>query len=179
MRENKRVRSALWFLLPATILWMGVIFWFSSRDSADSSMMSGGILRALLKICIPHWEQRPLAEKQAIHRALHTLFRKLGHFSEFTVLGVLLMQTIRRIPKLNPIRRQKHPAAGFFALSALLALLYACSDEFHQRFVAGRSCELRDVCIDFAGACCGMLLCILLYRLRHRKQRNMQTSSEF
>ena len=177
MRGNGRSRSALRFLLPATLLWMGVIFWFSARNAADSSIMSSGLLHALLKICVPHWEQRSFAEQEAIHEALHTLFRKCGHFSEFAVLGILLLQTLRHIPKLNPIRRQKHPAAGFFALSALLALLYACSDEFHQRFVPGRSCELRDVCIDFAGACCGMLICMLCGRLLRRIRQHRQASS--
>jgi hypothetical protein len=34
----------------------------------------------------------------------------------------------------------------------LLALLYACSDEFHQIFVAGRHASLLDVGIDAIGA---------------------------
>jgi VanZ family protein len=34
----------------------------------------------------------------------------------------------------------------------LLALLYACSDEFHQIFVAGRHASLLDIGIDAIGA---------------------------
>ena len=161
-------RPKLWILLALTLLWMGLIFWFSSRDASESSAFSKGLLTAILKLFVPHWEQRSAAEKKAVIRALHTIFRKLGHFSEFSVLGLLLTLSVRQLPKLNPNRRQKHPAGRAFALPALLALLYACSDEFHQRFVAGRSCELRDVCIDTAGACCGILLCMLMLRLRNR-----------
>ena len=62
MRSNGHSRSALRFLLPATLLWMGVIFWFSARNAADSGNMSSGLLHALLKICVPHWEQRSFAE---------------------------------------------------------------------------------------------------------------------
>ena len=43
----------------------------------------------------------------------------------------------------------------------LFGLLYAASDEFHQKFVSGRSCEIRDVCIDTLGVLFGNLLVII------------------
>lgn len=163
MRGSKCTKLRILLLL--TVLWMGLIFWFSSRTSTESSTFSKGLLNAVLQIVMPHWEQRSAAEKKEIIRSLHTVFRKLGHFSEFSVLGLLLTLTVRQFPNRYPNRRQKHPAIRAYALPALLALLYACTDEFHQRFVAGRSCELRDVCIDTAGACCGILFCMLLLQL--------------
>ena len=166
-------RTAFRILLLLTLVWMGVIFWFSSRNAAESSSLSRGLLRGILSVIVPHWEQRSAAEQLQIIRAVHTLFRKLGHFSEFTVLGLLLAMTLRLFFRPDQIRRQSHPRLTGIALPALLALLYACSDEIHQRFVAGRSCELRDVCIDLAGAFCGILCCMLLLRIRkkHRLRR--------
>lgn len=41
----------------------------------------------------------------------------------------------------------------------LFCACYACTDEFHQLFIPGRSGEIRDVCIDCLGACIGFLLC--------------------
>lgn len=169
-------RTAFRVLLVLTLLWMGVIFWFSSRSAAESSTFSRGLLRGILSLVVPHWEQRSAAEQKAIIRAVHTLFRKLGHFTEFTVLGLLLAGTLRLFLQPDQIRRQAHPRLTGIALPALLALLYACSDEFHQRFVAGRSCELRDVCIDLAGAFCGILCCMLL--LRHRKKRKLKARTK-
>ena len=32
--------------------------------------------------------------------------------------------------------------------SILIGALYAVSDEIHQLFIVGRSCEIRDVIID-------------------------------
>ena len=53
-------------------------------------------------------------------------------------------------------------------LSGLLAwavgAAYAVADEFHQLFVAGRSCEVRDMCIDAAGVLCGVLVIVLWKR---------------
>lgn len=171
-------RTAFRILLLLTLLWMGVIFWFSSRDAAESSSLSRGLLKGILSIIVPHWKQRSAADQKAIIRAVHTLFRKLGHFSEFTVLGLLLAMTLRLFFKPDQIRRQTHPRLTGIALPALLALLYACSDEFHQRFVAGRSCELRDVCIDLAGAFCGILCCMLILRVRKKRRlRRIQNGS--
>lgn len=40
----------------------------------------------------------------------------------------------------------------------LFCACYACTDEFHQLFIPGRSGEIRDACIDCLGACIGFLL---------------------
>lgn len=40
----------------------------------------------------------------------------------------------------------------------LFCACYACTDEFHQLFIPGRSGEIRDICIDCLGACIGFLL---------------------
>jgi len=71
--------------------------------------------------------------------------RKCAHFTEYLVLGgsaMLMFSEVR--------------------LSGLLAwavgAAYAVTDEFHQLFVAGRSCEVRDMCIDAAGVLCGVLV---------------------
>ena len=104
---------------------------------------------------------------------LHTIFRKCGHFSEYTVLGMLLTATARQRQNCISDSRQAI-TKEVIILPALCALLYACSDEFHQRFVPGRSCELRDVCIDFCGGCLGILLSVLAIKIAakiHRKRK--------
>ncbi len=79
--------------------------------------------------------------------------RKCAHFAEYLVLGgsaMLLFCEMR--------------------LSGLLAwavgAAYAVTDEFHQMFVVGRSCEVRDMCIDAAGVLCGVLVIVLWKRKR-------------
>mgnify|MGYP001948405098 CR=1 FL=1 len=49
-------------------------------------------------------------------------------------------------------------------LSIFLAFLYACSDEVHQLFVAGRSGQVSDVLLDTIGASVGVGLYYLLFR---------------
>ena len=45
-----------------------------------------------------------------------------------------------------------------------MVLLYACSDEIHQTFVAGRSGEVLDVLIDTVGGSLATILYYLIYR---------------
>jgi len=80
--------------------------------------------------------------------------RKCAHFTEYLVLGgsaMLLFSEMR--------------LGGLIAWAVGAA--YAVTDEFHQIFVAGRSCEVRDMCIDAAGVLCGVLV-IALWRRRKK-----------
>lgn len=153
-----------------TLLWMAVIFRFSAQNADASDHLSSGLLHRLLPALLPGYRSRSSAEQQAIAEHLHVLFRKCGHFSEYTILGILLTQTVRSIPGIIDQSRQAAPKKAII-LPALCALFYAASDEIHQHFVPGRSCELRDVLIDFCGALCGILLVTAAAALRrkHRK----------
>ena len=69
------------------------------------------------------------------------VLRKLAHLVEFAILGFLLARALRR-----------EPAA------ALLASLYAATDEVHQAFVPGRHASPLDWLIDTVGVVAGVLL---------------------
>ena len=43
--------------------------------------------------------------------------------------------------------------------SAVIAVVYAMTDEAHQLLVAGRAGQLKDVVIDSAGVIAGLALC--------------------
>ena len=43
-------------------------------------------------------------------------------------------------------------------ISFILGVIYAITDEVHQYFVPGRSCEFKDVCIDGSGVLFGIVL---------------------
>ena len=47
---------------------------------------------------------------------------------------------------------------NFIIRAEIFCALYACSDEFHQYFVPGRSCKFFDVCVDSTGTFFGALL---------------------
>jgi hypothetical protein len=78
------------------------------------------------------------------------------HVTEFAIL------TAGLIGLLNAWRPTRRMANNFVA--ALLALLFAASDEFHQTFVPTRGGTVWDVLIDSLGV--GIVVLIALMRLR-------------
>lgn len=120
-----------WFLiywLPL-LLWMGWIFFLSSQPRLPS---------------IPQgW--------------LDTLWKKLGHASEYAILAVLWWRA------LGPTRLPEQRISMAWGLS----VLYALSDEYHQIFVPGRNGTLVDLLVDASGALIGLLL---FWRWNHARR---------
>ena len=131
-------------LLPVLdIAWLAFIWFHSLRTAAQSEAESGTLLALVCRL-LPFMTM--------------TLLRKLAHFTKFAILGALLTLTFCRA---CPRRA---------SLPLLLGLLAGMCDETIQRFLPGRSCEVRDVWIDFAGvaAAAGLVLVLLqLHRKRH------------
>lgn len=80
--------------------------------------------------------------------AIDVLLKKSGHAIGYALLGLSYYYALP--PRLSRFYR--------VALSLLMALLFALSDEFHQSFVEGRTSSLRDVAIDMMGAGTALLL---------------------
>ena len=66
---------------------------------------------------------------------------KLAHGLEFGLFGMLLFRAFR-FPPLS-----QSP----FRLALAVGILYAASDEIHQLFVPGRSCDITDFIADSLG----------------------------
>ena len=82
----------------------------------------------------------------------HTI-RKLAHFAEYCLEGLLLTLCLRVYTR-RFVRHISWPLLG--------GLLTAVTDETIQRYVAGRSSQVTDVWIDFAGVVAGMLVSLVL-----------------
>jgi VanZ family protein len=106
------------------------------------------------RIFVPilHWLFPGLPEARIDE--LHYYVRKLGHFSEYAILGALYWRVIRSDPRLTGSRGM----AGQFLLVVLLCCLFAASDEFHQLFVPTREGKVTDVLIDTFGSSAGALV---------------------
>ena len=91
------------------------------------------------------------------------LVRKSAHFLEYTGLCLLLSFACAATW-----------GRRYTAVSLPIASLYAITDEVHQRFVPGRSCQAADWAIDTAGAALGLLCAgVLLWLwLRYRTKKH-------
>lgn len=150
----KSKKIILW--IPV-IAWMTMIFLFSAQDADNSSQTSSLPAEILARLFNPDFDQCSEAYRNMVLDRCQFIVRKLAHFSVYTVLGMLTYNAFRGLERLS------FRLTLFF--SALLCLLYAISDEFHQSFVPGRSCQLRDVLIDFLGTVFGIALTVLFIKL--------------
>ncbi len=102
----------------------------------------------------------------------------VGHFSEYLVFGVALCNALR-------FHLKPEGAAGLLitlrpinalskwtpALACALASIYGITDEFHQIFTPGRSCDPADWLVDTIAAGIGALACYFVLKAwRTRKQ---------
>ena len=130
--------------LLLVILWMIFIFVMSSFDATSSSNQSNFIVDIITSII----NIKDIG-------LLSLIIRKLAHFIEYFILGILVINFITRYDKK-------------IIIAILLCIIYAISDEIHQIFVPGRSCQIIDIMIDSLGSIMG----IYLYKLIAKKCKN-------
>ena len=151
-----------------TVIIMIFIFVQSALPS-DLSQQESGVIVSFLSNFL--WTDSEL---------LSFVVRKCAHFAEYTLLGWSLALTVADyLERLRETRRDV-PSGGQPGGSNrakpgdlrgaqiiapwLIGTAYAVTDEIHQYFVPGRSCEVRDVVIDSCGVLVGALIVAKLAR---------------
>jgi VanZ family protein len=76
---------------------------------------------------------------------------KFFHFVEYFILGALLVRAFANSSDNANFR-------SMLLLSLIIAFAYGALDEFHQRFVPGRSPDIFDLFSDIIGSLSGSLL---------------------
>lgn len=110
------------------VIWCAVIFFAST--SLFTANRTGAVIEPVLRWIFP-------AVSATTIGFMHAMVRKLGHFTEYAILFLLLY------------RGPMHRRAGW---ALLLCVAYALLDEGHQLFVPMRTPSLYDVALDFTGA---------------------------
>lgn len=144
----------------AVIIWMAIIFYLSHQPATTSSEISSGITKVIINTI-----ETITPDQDFNVGAFHHYVRKNAHFFAYLVLGILV---------LNALRRSNMIGYRGVLTALLIAVLYAISDEVHQLFIAGRSGEARDVLIDSAGASIGIVVWKGLEKIVGRKKRRGQ-----
>jgi len=133
---NKKILS-----VSLVIAWMAIIFIMSSFNSIDSSNQSNFIVNIIADIF-------NISNTEIISLTI----RKLAHFTEYFILGLLMANMLKYY------NRKEY-------IGIIICVIYAISDEMHQLFVSGRSCQILDMLIDTIGSSAG----IFLYNILRKK----------
>lgn len=149
--------------LILAVCWMAVIFTFSARnaDLSTQDSMSIGILFG--RLIVPSFAEMDTQMQVSFADMVDHPIRKMAHATEYALLGFLLAGSYAD--------KEKNRLRGI-CVPAVLGSLYAVSDELHQLFVPGRSCELTDMLIDSSGVILGTLFGFFIFVYwRNRKER--------
>ena len=205
---NRNTSVAVLRLVISGVLllaWAALIFSFSASQGEESQGLSTRLIVWALESFVPGYDAWDPSQQLALQELLSTPVRKLAHYTEYAILGLLAFVFFVQLAKLRAIRAQREgevPDAAVAAVSRAhgetasasgeitpsgvdqhtalpswvpiaalcLSVLYACTDEFHQLFVDGRSAQVTDVLIDSVGALSGVLLTLLIYRRLQRRR---------
>ncbi|WP_434283181.1 VanZ family protein [Clostridium botulinum] len=150
---NKSKKLA--YFIPSFI-WMVVIFTFSNQPGESSNKNNFFVADVLTKGKIDLF-------KHIDYNFLNFLIRKAAHITEYLILFMLLYYAFKKTFYKN-----------LKIKAAIITILYACTDEFHQLFIPGREGKVRDVLVDSIGVFIGVfLICIFEIIKKHRKNKEI------
>lgn len=158
-------------MIKKIILWVlvitcaGTIFYFSSQPARQSDNTSEGFIVTLIKL-FDVSDAFSQSEIEEIAAALNGPIRTLAHFSIYALLGFLIALLLNEYAFIYP---------NIIFYSVFSSFLYACSDEYHQTFIAGRSAQLEDIIIDTLGSLCGAVFALLVIVLVKKYRKNHTT----
>lgn len=90
----------------------------------------------------------------------HLFVRKLGHFAEYTAIGMLLVSCAYSFNRIKPYK--------YYSQVLFVGLFTAVCDEAIQLNVEGRAGMVTDVLLDFSGVLTGSIIMLIIYVIYRR-----------
>lgn len=146
------------------LIWLCFIFYNSSQSGVKSNVRSFNIVNSI--------REELRGSKGEVKKNYGTLpqnkrdeginlfIRKNAHAFEYCVLATLVTVLLFHFGMRG---------RGAIVYILFICLLYAVLDEFHQLYVPGRTSQVSDVLIDFAGANIGMWFSYFVYYIILKK----------
>ena len=145
LRQNKKLFHSI-----LVIIWMFVIFNFSSQNGPKSTNTSDVVTSMVVNVTTSVTNKN-VSREEVKKRVEDSTFlvRKMAHFTEYLILGILVLQLLSDYTKINK---------RMLIVSLIICYLYSVSDEVHQIFIPGRTAKVLDTFIDGAGSLVGITI---------------------
>ena len=165
-RKSRIVRCGI-----LTVLIMIMIFIFSSMDAAHSGAVSG-----FLANFIDSLKLGELLPDIANQVSTEGRLRKLAHITIYFMLGLsncaMFQACFFQRAADGDCRIDSVDILKALLCSVTFSFLYACSDEWHQTFVSGRSGKFSDVGVDAIGFVSAAIVSIMITCLMGKTEKN-------
>lgn len=161
--QRKKVILKIVFSGTAMLAVMTAIFLFSAQTGSVSSQTGnsvGAFVLRLLGIEVP-----PGQSPSSVPILFGLNIRKCAHVFIYMLLGLTAFLFVSSLFCLST-REIKYKLLYIALATLAICFVYACLDEWHQSFVAGRAAALSDVGIDSIGFITATLLCSAVRALR-------------
>ena len=160
---NKKIIS--WILV---VLWAGVIFFMSSMDTNESNNKSKNTINEVVEKTVEATNELGITDKQPNKKQkekvideLNYPLRKVAHASEYFIFTILILIALKN----SGVKGTRK-----FIIALTICFIYACTDEYHQTFVEGRTGQFTDSLIDTAG---GFVSCLIYYLINKVLNKNL------
>lgn len=151
-----------------TIIWMIVIFIFSSMNTQESNNKSKQTIKQTVEKTTEISESIGITENNITQRKLDSTvnklnvpLRKCAHATEYAVLAILIIFTINAYATKNYSMKK-------ILLVILICFIYSLTDEYHQSFVPGRTSLFTDCLVDTTGS---IIACIIYTTIKKIKEK--------
>lgn len=152
------MKDKKYLLAIPLVIWMLIIFLFSSQNAIKSESLSDSLVSTTIDIVVKVTNIKVnTQEKEKIVDNTRLFVRKTAHFTSYFILGILAYLIFSNV---------NLPTKKVIFYTILLCFIYACSDEAHQLFSSGRTARILDVLIDTCGSMCA---CFIAYHLKKDK----------
>ena len=148
---NKKTIS--WIIV---IIWAIVIFIMSSMNTNESNNSSKHVINNVVEKTVETTNGLGITDKHPsknkMDRAIEKLnypLRKAAHASEYFIFTILILIALKNSGVIGNKR---------FIIALGICFIYACTDEYHQTFVNGRTGQFSDTLIDTFG---GFVSCLM------------------
>ena len=150
------------------IAMMIVIFLFSAQKNDDSQVLSHSISDPVESFIESkstktfETEDEKTEHFKKLKDQLNTAVRKNAHVFLYSLLGLFMFLFV------HSLCGDDYRAAVY---TLFFCMLYAASDELHQRFVEARNGHFQDVCIDLFGTAVMLMLIYVVKAVKRRSEK--------
>ena len=157
-----KIKLKSMILWTITIVWMLLIFFFSSQNGEQTAKTSGDIAQKTAEIIYVEPSEEQVQN-------VHLNIRTLAHIMLFSGLGILMFASIS-----STFAGKKQV---IFLSAAILTSAYGFFDEWHKQFITGRHFDVEEtilnICCGIAGAAAAMLTVWIIAYFKRPNQSNV------
>lgn len=167
------LRRIFWIVI--TVLWIGFIFFNSTRTSTESSEASNTLLNIANNIL-------RIFNITIDSDTLSVIIRKGAHLFEYFMLGIFFNNSI-----INPLIKNKNQTnemtyiysyklslISYYLSTLSFCLLIAVVDEHIQGLTDGRAKSIGDVLIDFGGCLVAVIIIMFIKSKKIKSTLNIK-----